>query len=191
LVRGGCEPVTTAVVAQKLNFRDITAMAYVRQRITKAGTELGVPDYLASPERAVALLNTVIASGGDLKEIRQALAIVTGALERAGLGDDGAKAKRRSPQRNPWPHACPHSSISRRRRGWASPIPSCCRNGLAFARSWISWRHGSTPAFPITTGPMPCRIRGKKLTGRSGCSRTPRALHARLKLDHKSPPERR
>ena len=31
---------------------------------------LGVPDYLASPERAVALLNTVIASGGDLKEIR-------------------------------------------------------------------------------------------------------------------------
>jgi hypothetical protein len=36
----------------------------------------------------------VIASGGDLKEIRQALAIVTGALERAGLGDDGAKAKR-------------------------------------------------------------------------------------------------
>jgi hypothetical protein len=29
----------------------------------------------------------VIASGGDLKEIRQALAIVTGALERAGLGE--------------------------------------------------------------------------------------------------------
>jgi hypothetical protein len=56
--------------------------------------QLGVPDYLASPERAVALLNTVIASAGDLKEIRQALAIVTGALERAGLGDDGAKAKR-------------------------------------------------------------------------------------------------
>ena len=27
---------------------------------------LGVPDYLASPQRAVALLNTVIASGGDL-----------------------------------------------------------------------------------------------------------------------------
>jgi hypothetical protein len=66
---------------------------------------LGVPDYLANPERAVALLNTVIASGGDLKEIRQALAIVTGALERTGLGEaktagrlsqwkhDGAKAK--------------------------------------------------------------------------------------------------
>jgi len=47
----------------------------------------------------------VIASGGDLKEIRQALAIVTGALERAGMGEarmagqlsqwkhDGAKAK--------------------------------------------------------------------------------------------------
>jgi len=29
----------------------------------------------------------VIASGGDLKEIRQALAIVTGALERAGMGE--------------------------------------------------------------------------------------------------------
>ena len=29
----------------------------------------------------------VISSGGDLKEIRQALAIVTGALERAGLED--------------------------------------------------------------------------------------------------------
>ena len=45
---------------------------------------LGVADYLASPERAVALLNTVIASGGDLAAIRQAVAIVAGALERAG-----------------------------------------------------------------------------------------------------------
>ena len=43
---------------------------------------LGVADYLASPERAVALLNAVIASGGDLAAIRQAVAIVTGALER-------------------------------------------------------------------------------------------------------------
>ena len=48
---------------------------------------LGVADYLASPERAVALLNKVIASGGDLKAIKQAVAIVTGALERAGLED--------------------------------------------------------------------------------------------------------
>ena len=45
---------------------------------------LGVADYLASPERAVALLNAVIASGGDLVAIRQAVAIVAGALERAG-----------------------------------------------------------------------------------------------------------
>ena len=66
---------------------------------------LGVADYLASPERAVALLNAVIASGGDLVAIRQAVAIVAGALKRAGLGEkqmpghqsqwhDGAKAKR-------------------------------------------------------------------------------------------------
>ena len=67
---------------------------------------LGVADNLASPERAVALLNTVIASGSDLSAIRQAVAIVTGALERAGLGEakmagrlsqwkhDGAQAKR-------------------------------------------------------------------------------------------------
>ena len=48
---------------------------------------LGVADYLASPERAVALLNAVIASAGDLAAIRQAVAIVTGALERAGLED--------------------------------------------------------------------------------------------------------
>jgi hypothetical protein len=44
----------------------------------------GVADYLASPERAVALLNRVIAGGGSQKEIRQAVAIVAGALERAG-----------------------------------------------------------------------------------------------------------
>ena len=67
---------------------------------------LGVADYLASPERAVALLNKVIASGGDLDAIKQAVAIVARALERAGLGatrmagrldqwkHDGAKAKR-------------------------------------------------------------------------------------------------
>ena len=67
---------------------------------------LGVADYLASPERAVDLLNKVIASGGDLAAIRQAVAIVAGALERAGLGKkrtaerlsqwkhDGTKAKR-------------------------------------------------------------------------------------------------
>jgi hypothetical protein len=48
---------------------------------------LGVADYLASPEKAVALLNRVIASGGDLVAIRQAVAIVAGSLARAGLGE--------------------------------------------------------------------------------------------------------
>jgi len=37
-----------------------------------------------SPERAVALLNKVITSGGDLAAIKQAVAIVAGALARAG-----------------------------------------------------------------------------------------------------------
>ena len=31
---------------------------------------LDVTDYLASPERAISLLNTVIASGGDLAAIK-------------------------------------------------------------------------------------------------------------------------
>ena len=72
--------------------------------MTRTTKPLGVADYLASPERAVALLNAVIASGGDLAAIRQAVAIVSGALARAGLGEaagrlshwkhDGARAKR-------------------------------------------------------------------------------------------------
>jgi hypothetical protein len=65
-----------------------------------------VADYLASPQRAVALLNRVITSGGDLTAIRQAVIVVAVALKRAGLGEakmagrlsqwkhDGAKAKR-------------------------------------------------------------------------------------------------
>jgi hypothetical protein len=55
---------------------------------------LGVADNLASPERAVALLNTVIASGGDLAAIRRAVAIVTGALERAGFQRPGTDGRR-------------------------------------------------------------------------------------------------
>ena len=38
--------------------------------------------YIASPERAVALLNKVIASGGDLDAIKQAVGVVAVALER-------------------------------------------------------------------------------------------------------------
>ena len=65
-----------------------------------------VADYLESPEKAVALLNRVITSGGDLTAIRQAVIVVAVALKRAGLGEakmagrfsqwkhDGAKAKR-------------------------------------------------------------------------------------------------
>ena len=54
---------------------------------------LGVADYLVSPERAVALLNKVIASGGDLTAVKQAVAIVAGALARAGWGADGGAAQ--------------------------------------------------------------------------------------------------
>ena len=42
-------------------------------------------DYLASPERAIALLNRVMSSGGGLAAIEQALCIVARALERAGI----------------------------------------------------------------------------------------------------------
>jgi hypothetical protein len=71
--------------------------------VTKPPT---VSDYLESPEKAVALLNRVITSGGDLTAIRQAVIVVAVALKRAGLGEakmagrfsqwkhDGAKAKR-------------------------------------------------------------------------------------------------
>ena len=54
---------------------------------------LGVADYLASPEQAVALLNMVIASGGDLDAIKQAVGVVAKALERAGLGETRITAR--------------------------------------------------------------------------------------------------
>ena len=46
-------------------------------------------DYLASPERAIGLLNKVISSGGDLAAIEQALCIVALALKRAGIQGAG------------------------------------------------------------------------------------------------------
>jgi hypothetical protein len=46
-------------------------------------------DYLASPERAIALLNKVMSGGGDLAAIEQALCIVVRALERAGIQGSG------------------------------------------------------------------------------------------------------
>jgi hypothetical protein len=42
-------------------------------------------DYLDHPERAVALLNAVMGSGGDLKAVEQALVVVALALKRAGF----------------------------------------------------------------------------------------------------------
>jgi len=39
-------------------------------------------DYLANPERAIALLNKVMSSGGDLAAIEQALVVVTRAQAR-------------------------------------------------------------------------------------------------------------
>jgi len=54
---------------------------------------LNVTDYLASPKRAISLLNTVIASGGDLAAIKQAVGVVAKALERAGLGETRIAAR--------------------------------------------------------------------------------------------------
>ena len=50
-------------------------------------------DYLDDPERAVGLLNRVIASGGELRAIEQALVVVALALQRAGFGEPVAAKK--------------------------------------------------------------------------------------------------
>ena len=44
-------------------------------------------DYLDDPTRAVGLLNRVIASGGDLEAVEQALVVVALALQRTGFGE--------------------------------------------------------------------------------------------------------
>ena len=44
-------------------------------------------DYLDDPEHAIGLLNRVIAGGGELKAIEQALVVVALALLRAGFGE--------------------------------------------------------------------------------------------------------
>ena len=72
---------------------------------------LDVTDYLASPEQAVALLNTVIASGGDLAAIKQAVGVVANALERAGLGAAGPVREGLPPGLSPrgfTSQSCPH-----------------------------------------------------------------------------------
>jgi hypothetical protein len=43
-------------------------------------------DYIDDPERAVGLLNRVIASGSDIAIIEKALVVVALALKRAGFG---------------------------------------------------------------------------------------------------------
>ena len=55
---------------------------------------LKAADYLDNPQRAIALLNAVIASGGDLKAVEQALVVVALALKRAGYArgeEDGVR----------------------------------------------------------------------------------------------------
>ena len=73
---------------------------------------LDVTDYLASPEQAVALLNTVIASGGELAAIKQAVGVVANALERAGLGAAGPVREGATPPglspRGFTSQSCPH-----------------------------------------------------------------------------------
>ena len=52
-------------------------------------------DYLDHPEKAVALLNEVLGSGGNDRAIRQAVAVLVRSLARAGFGD-GRRAARPS-----------------------------------------------------------------------------------------------
>ena len=52
-------------------------------------------DYLDDPERAVALLNSVLSDGGDLAAIEQALVVVALALQRAGFGEPVKPPRRR------------------------------------------------------------------------------------------------
>jgi hypothetical protein len=56
---------------------------------------LKAADYLDNPQRAIALLNRVIASGGDIAVIEKALVVVVLALKRAGFGEPVKTATRR------------------------------------------------------------------------------------------------
>jgi hypothetical protein len=47
---------------------------------------LKASDYLDDPERAIALFNRVVGSGGDDEAVKQALLVVAQALKRAGFG---------------------------------------------------------------------------------------------------------
>ena len=58
-------------------------------------------DYLDHPERAVALFNRVIGSGGDLATVQQALHILTLSLRRAGFKRLGPDAVIREPSAPP------------------------------------------------------------------------------------------
>ena len=50
---------------------------------------LTAADYLDNPERAIALFNSVLGSGGSDEAVKQALLVVALALERAGFGRQG------------------------------------------------------------------------------------------------------
>ena len=95
---------------------------------------LGVADYLASPERAVDLLNKVIASGGDLAAIRQAVGIGRGA--GAGRAREEAIAPglpnecRATVRARPAPDQPPPSE-AQRREGWGQQKPMETRRGTS------------------------------------------------------------
>jgi hypothetical protein len=65
----------------------------VRRRRGTSAVQLGramkplkPADYLDDPRRAIAQFNRVIAGGGDLEAVKQALSLLSLALRRAGFG---------------------------------------------------------------------------------------------------------
>jgi hypothetical protein len=67
--------------------RDTLFRCRIERRRGAAMTKpLKAADYLDNPQRAIALLNRVIASGGDIAVIEKALVVVALALKRAGFG---------------------------------------------------------------------------------------------------------
>jgi hypothetical protein len=58
---------------------------------------LQASDYLDKPERAIALFNRVLGSGGNDEAVKQALLVVSLALERAGFGRTDERGCIRNP----------------------------------------------------------------------------------------------
>ena len=55
-------------------------------------------DYWDNPQHAIALLNAVIAGGGELRAIERALVVVTLALRKAGYGEPVERGRLREPE---------------------------------------------------------------------------------------------